>query len=306
MSRLLTGVWNRTPRPFSDHRTTEPLTYRGWKWLWQQRSKIGWESNLFERIEDSEWDVLVILDACRYDTLAAVVDCAVVERAISPASATPGFLKQAKDTDLFNGTTYLSANPQTDAHPPGAESVVDLYETEWDAELSTVPPPSPSTRRPNNDCKAAIGLSHTHCSPTIHTSVRLETRYDRFETVFILLNSTSSTGPIWNHKYSSPMGRFRSTVPAVRIEHCTAYAWNRVKAFATWATSNEYTVAITADHGELFGERGFVEHPVKMNVAPLTTVPWLIFEPDITPPAYELEHQSDNVTDRLAALGYVE
>lgn len=305
MSRLLTGIWNRTPRPFSDHRTTEPLTYRGWKWLWQQRSKIGWESNLFERIEDSEWDVLVILDACRYDTLAAVVDCAVVERAISPASATPGFLKRANAANLFDGTTYLSANPQTDPHPPGAEHVVDLYETEWDTELSTVPPEAVYEEAKHRLQSGDRVVAHTLQPHYPHIcafgdEVR-PVRNGLHPAELDIVDETYLQPQIFLSDGTVPLGRARRS-----YELCTAYAWNRVKAFATWATSNEYTIAITADHGELFGERGFVEHPVKLNVAPLTTVPWLVFEPDITPPAYELENQSDNVTDRLAALGYVE
>lgn len=305
MNRLLTSIWKHTPRPFSDHQTTEPVTYRSWKWLWQQRSKIGWKSNLFERIEESEWDLLVILDACRYDTLASVVDCAVVERAVSPASATPGFLKQANTEDLFDGTTYLSANPQTNLHPPGAKRVVDLYETQWDTELSTVTPDTVYAEARKWLKKGERVVAHTLQPHYPHicmfgNNIR-PVRNGLHPTELDFLDENYLEPQIFLSDGRVSLGRARRS-----YELCTAYAWNQVKAFATWATSEGYTVAITADHGELFGERGFVEHPNKINISSLTTVPWIMFEPDITPTAYEMKAEPDKITDRLAALGYVD
>lgn len=303
MFQPLTAVWRLTPRPFSDHQTIEPFTYRVWKWLWQQRSKVGWKADLFNRIQETEWDALVILDACRYDVLSNVADCGVIEPAVAPASATPGFLKQAKAADIFVDATYLSANPQTDPHPPGAETLVNLHETEWDPTLSTVQPDAiyeeamrrledgdqvvAHTLQPHYPHICAFGEEIRPVRNGLHPA-ELDFVDDEYLEPQIFLSDGSVS-----------LDRARRS-----YEICTDFAWERVKRFAMQATAEGYTVAITADHGELFGERGLVEHPVRVNVPALTTVPWIVFEPETKPPAYE--NKSGDVKERLAALGYIE
>jgi len=107
-------------RSSGDDPETEPFSYRVWKYLWQRGSTaIG--ADLFDRIEGTDWDLLVILDACRFDTLRSVSDCCVVEKAVSPASSTPEFLRQAGERGVFDDTTYVSANPQVNDNPPTSE-----------------------------------------------------------------------------------------------------------------------------------------------------------------------------------------
>jgi len=69
-------------------------------------------------------------------------------------------------------------------------------------------------------------------------------------------------------------------------------------------------VAITADHGEAFGEYGFYHHPVACPLSCVREVPWVettatdteSLRP--TAPHPESTLTTANVEDRLAELGY--
>lgn len=62
---------------------------------------------------DADWDILVILDACRYDLFEAVSDLpGDLERRESKAGNTVGFLRANVAGRDLRDTVYVSANPQ--------------------------------------------------------------------------------------------------------------------------------------------------------------------------------------------------
>jgi len=281
----------------------EPRSYRAWKALWQ-RLPTGRGSTLFDRIRANEWDLLVILDACRFDTLASLADCCVVERERSPASSTPEFLAAAAETGLFSEATYLSANPQVNDHPPGGGRLADISGSDWDPDLETVPPDAVY--------EAALPMVREGEQVVAHT---LQPHYPHITE----LDGEVRPVPGGVHPANHDVLAEQSSLQAVlaqggidleeaRQSHriATRYAWDRARETALELAREGYTVAVTADHGELFGEWGFVEHPVGVRLPGVVDVPWV----QIGPTAFDQETAADaddsGVTDRLEALGYVE
>lgn len=279
--------------------TGEPFPYRAWKWLLQHKPRIGGRADLFDRLESIDWDVLVLLDACRYDTLDAVADTAVVDCVQSPASATPEFLTKAGRREVFADSVYVSGNPQTDDAYLG-ENVrhIPVYADQWDDALSTV--------RPEDIYGAAADEVGDGRPVVAHT---LQPHYPH------VCEIDGRTVPVPNgvhpasyggEKLSS--GGFQAALASgcVDLETmrksyvvATRYAWRRASSFAVGMAEEGYRVVISADHGELFGEYGLVEHPVDVRLPKVERVPWVVFEPgtDAT--------TEDDVTGRLEALGYV-
>ncbi|MFW6435444.1 MAG: hypothetical protein ACOCY1_03590, partial [Halovenus sp.] len=84
---------------------------------------------------------------------------------------------------------------------------------------------------------------------------------------------------------------------------------------ATLVENVDGTVAVTADHGNLFGEWGLYGHPMETPVPALLRVPWATttgqgrrtYTPSLTPPEplpVSRVYGAEAATDRLEALGY--
>jgi len=277
----------------------EPFPYRAWKWLWQHQP-VSRTPDLFDRLEAVDWDVCILLDACRYDVLSAVATNAVVDRARSPASATPGFLRAAQSEDVFDETVYVSGNPQSGKHSPSQNCEhVSVYETAWDDDLSTVRPD-----RLYEEVREHV----TGDRPVVaHT---LQPHYPH------ICQVNGRTIPVpggvhprffadeWYHgeKFQAILANDLIDIDRARrsYEVSVRYAWERASEFAAELVSEGHRVVVTADHGELFGERGLVEHPVGVATDPLVSVPWVVFEPE------QSVETPESVSDRLVALGYAD
>lgn len=97
--------------------------------------------NQKDLIEKRDWDVLIILDACRYDYFEEIYKDYLegeLKKARSPASATIAWLKEIFSEESYNDTIYISANPLTSTpHQTGFYAkdifykVVDVWSHEW-------------------------------------------------------------------------------------------------------------------------------------------------------------------------------
>ncbi|MDG5775388.1 hypothetical protein VB773_10930 [Haloarculaceae archaeon H-GB2-1] len=287
--------------------STEPFSYRAWKWLCQKRFAAGWDADLFDRIDRTDWDALLILDACRYDTVAAVAEFAAVDRAVSPATATPEFLQRAHESGVFEGTTYVSANPQTRKYDPARNyRHVDVAESLWADDVATVPPKPvyEETRRHVEDGDRVV--AHT-VQPHYPHVTELDGEVRAVPNGLHPHNlDVNQDGPFSIQRVLAN-GLVDLDAAMLSYEICAKFAWRTACEFAAELSSDGYTVAITSDHGELFGEWGLVEHPNEIPIRQLVGVPWVVFEP----PNGETEDRPgeadvEEPTDRLAALGYLE
>jgi len=279
--------------------TSEPLSYRAWKALWQHLTSIA-SPDLFDRIEATDWDLLIILDACRYDTLAEIADTAAVERAVSPTTDTAAFLKHARERGSFDGTTYVSANPQTAKHPPGEEiNHVAVFETDWDERLQTV--------RAQDIYDVVTSPLNNGDRVVAHT---IQPHYPHVCAIDGIVrpvpNGLHPAAFEFPTEEPTKMQRILAT-GAVDFDRArrsyraaTSHAWDLASRTGARLAEEGYTVAITADHGELFGEWGFVEHPVDVQVTPLLAVPWVEISPT------SMDEAEETAKENLAALGYVD
>jgi predicted nucleotidyltransferase len=102
-------------------------------------------STLGDYIVEKDWDNLIILDACRYDTFE---QCNTIQGKLgsfnSRASSTGSFVRQNFGDGPYHDIVYISANPNPANHE-GVQStyfadVKEVYDTGWDDDLHTVPP----------------------------------------------------------------------------------------------------------------------------------------------------------------------
>jgi len=105
------------------------------------------EANLMEE----DWDVAVILDACRYDyfkTFYRYYFEGELRRVLSKGSCTPEWFRKTF-TSKYNDVVYVSANPFINSSPYVIKGccakkhfykVIDVWAKHWDSELGTVLP----------------------------------------------------------------------------------------------------------------------------------------------------------------------
>lgn len=298
---LLVRLWHSLGRSSAgDPSPSEPFAYRGWKWLWQRLPSKSPRVDLFDRLESTDWDVLLILDACRADVLADVATSAVVDTVVSPASSTPEFLDAAHRRGVFDDTVYVSANPQTDDRSPGSDlTLVPVHDDGWNDSLNTVPATNVFERvRAHLDASDPVvgHLMQPHYPHICDIDGRTQPvpnglHPEAFSNEWLAdqtLQAVLASGAF-------DLGRARRS-----YEASVEYAWRKASAFASELAAGGMRVVITADHGELFGERGFVEHPVGVRIGPLVRVPWVVFEPVS---GVERERAPG---EQLTALGYRE
>jgi len=96
-------------------------------------------------ITDEEWDVLIILDACRYDIFKEIYSKyfeGVLKLRISPGTCTPEWLVKAFPKRYYPNIVYVTANPYVNTVRPIVNffKIVEVWRTRWNEELGTVHP----------------------------------------------------------------------------------------------------------------------------------------------------------------------
>lgn len=111
--------------------------------------------NQREEVLKKDWDLLIILDACRYDFFREIYDKYLpgqLRPAISPASQTNEWVVKVLKQGDFGDVTLVSGHPQLNSlrsvrGPVGKvnaksifKRVVDVWLEDWDADMNSVPP----------------------------------------------------------------------------------------------------------------------------------------------------------------------
>lgn len=269
-----------------------------------------------------DWDNLVILDACRYDVFERLNTIpGELSSRRSKGSATVEFLERNFSDGPYNDIVYVTGHPNvtlTLADP--FHKLINVWKNEWDHDLRTVPP-APVTRaaakayedhpdkrlivhylQPHypfigetgrNEIDEQAGVEYTRRA-VIGDEPRRDYPYNAWDQV---RRGTLSTEVVWKAYCEN-------------LELVLPYVEQLVEHF------DEKTV-VTADHGNLFGERaGLVpfklyEHPVGIHVEALVKVPWLVVEGEsrkdvIAERADPQRSDIDRKTtvERLRQLGY--
>lgn len=282
-------------------------------------------------VVDADWDLLVVLDACRADLLAEVIQARggdhdglgvggtdlVRETRTSPASATPEWLERtfgAASADRLAEIAYVTGNPFSDSLLDGdrLHVLVEPWRTDWDDRLGTVPP------RPVTDAAVRTGR---------------ETDAER-----LVVHYMQPHFPALDPEAGVPDGDGTGGVTLEAFGDEEMSVWDDLRfgrrsveaAWAAYRDNAERVLAdvdlllrsvdaeravVTADHGNAFGEHGLYGHPGGVDVPVLREVPWYVttatdtgaYEPAGRPGTATgggADHTDSTVDDRLEDLGY--
>lgn len=257
--------------------------------IWAVHSRYPLGTNVFE----FDWDVLVILDTCRVDALQDVASdydwlpgSGDIDSIMSVGSATKEWTASTfidKYEDEISETVYVTGTHQTDTvlnHREMPDDDAGVWApTEWRTVTGNT---LKDLVRANDYARPPInGGMH----PAIVTDIAIE-EYRKQNPERMIVHYTQP-----HHPYSSDAmmhgremtlaeqdpftylmrGGDRETVwdhYINELEHALPFVERLLNAV------NAPEAAITADHGDAFGEYGFYSHPFASFVPPLRWVPW--------------------------------
>lgn len=261
---------------------------------------------------EEDWDNLLLLDACRYDAFAENADLpGTLTQRHASSSSTIEFLKRYLDGRDLTDTVYVTANPQhyrktnlgyvsVDFH-----DVVEVWQEDgWDETFRTVRPETVATateraaeRYPNK--RLLVHFLQPHY-PYIGPTGREHFDNDSLDFFNRVMNGDVEVDDeILERAYRENL-------------ECVLPSVERLLESLRGKT------VVSADHGEMFGERVFplpmreYGHPSGMQTTELTKIPWHSYEGGerkhtVASGSVETESSdvaADVVEERLRDLGY--
>ncbi|WP_122089312.1 alkaline phosphatase family protein [Halalkalicoccus subterraneus] len=265
----------------------------------------------------ADWDTLILLDACRYDMFERCADLpGRLERRRSRGSTTVEFLQANVAGRDLSDTVYVTANPQLYQHRasirPAFHEVVDVWrEDGWDEDHGTVLP--------------GTLTAYARQAVERHPNKRLVVHYMQPHYPFLGSDAGFDKGHldgtgveaenVWNRLLQGTLDLDRSEIWRLYDENLERV----LPSVEELLTELDGKTVVTADHGNMIGERAFPVpfrewgHPRGIYTDELVDVPWLVSESGprrrITRGTVEERAgtvEENVVTDRLRNLGYAE
>ncbi|WP_139173356.1 hypothetical protein [Halogranum gelatinilyticum] len=255
-----------------------------------------------------DWDNLLILDACRFDSFKELNSIeGDLQAKKSRASSTVGFLDSNISNRELHDTVYVSANPQlewkSELFSPDFHDVIHVWKEDgWDSSKRTV---LPSTVN-----EFAVKANEKY------PNKRLIIHYLQPHCPFIGKKGDSYTDgggiDFWPKVRA---GKIDTPVDVL----FDAYHENLEVVLESVEKLTDMIggkTVVTSDHGQLIGERSFpipfrdFGHPQETFVSELVNVPWLEIDGDRraikseSPQGYDKNIEDDVIKERLENLGY--
>lgn len=258
----------------------------------------------------ADWDLLVVLDACRADVFADVVgdgdySFGVGGTATSPASSSTEWLDsvfgRASDDDLAE-VTYVTGNPYSsrtiDTDRLGA--CEEVWQYAWDDDRGTIPP------RPLTDAAIRAGRrAETERLVVHYMQPHFPTVFDGGDDGIALDDWGDQPMSVWEQL------RFgRRTVEDVWADYERNLEAVLEDVELLLSNVDAETAVLTADHGNAFGEHHIYGHPSGVDLPALRQVPWCETTAsddhthDPGDPGGGEATDEETVDDRLESLGY--
>lgn len=265
---------------------------------------LGYGESVFER----EWDLLVVLDACRPDILKEVSSdygfINDVDTMYSKGSYSKQWLQRnftTKYAKTLAKTAYVTGNPYTSQVETSLLGLCDeVWKYGWDSKLGTIPPRPITDRaitlhREQKFDHLIVHYMQPHFPSIVKDGFGARIDPEKIstteKTIFQQLKDGEiSREEVWN--------AYRQNL---------IYVLNEVRILLS--NINAETVVLTADHGNGFGERGIYGHPAHRIHSCLRKVPWM--ETTATdsrshiPETYSKQSNVD-ASERLSSLGYLD
>lgn len=261
-------------------------------------------------IYDREWDLLVVLDACRADLVPPVADdydFLTDETTASVASATEEWIEKSFATaydDDVSETVYVTGNPHSDEglDPGRFRHVEEVWAHSWDDDIGTV--------------LADTVTDHAVAAGRQFDADRFVVHYMQPHHPFVPtpdLNEGIGYGD--ENEYNHIWEKLRRGAVS-REDVWQGYVENLQYVLDSVETLLENfdadTAVITSDHGNAMGEWGVYGHPLYVPLNCLKRVPYCRtsatdrgrYDPDVTI-TLSTDVTVGEVGDRLRDLGYV-
>jgi hypothetical protein len=226
-----------------------------------------------------DWDVLIILDACRCDVFDQQSDLAGdLSTRISRGSNTVEFLRGNFGDKSIGDTVYVTANPQLYRHSDTINAafyeVENIWNSEgWNTEYGTVLPETVTktakkTLKKYTDKRIIVHFVQPH-----YPFIESDTHFDKGH-----LESEEEELNPWDKLMQNKLNISHSRIWDLyeqNLRRCLPHVKELID-------STPYKTAVTADHGNMFGERATPfpirewGHPRGIYTKELVKVPWLI------------------------------
>jgi len=283
-----------------------------------------------ENVYDDEWDLLIVLDACRVDAIRAVAPeydfIDRIDTRLSLGSITSEWLSQTfthEYAEEIAETVYVSANPWTeriftDGVRPEDLSKLPLVWTSWDTvDASQFEHLEPAW---TYESTGEFGIPGGRTPPRYVTDRAIELGRERDAERYVV-HYIQPHAPYTARAFAEgrPLEEKEADFALyLRQGHEKADVWpcyldelrfvlDSVRLLLENFDAD--TAVITADHGEAFGEYGIVEHPTAVPLPQLRRVPWIEASAtdggDYQPVTDSVDESGRvDVESRLTDLGY--
>lgn len=212
-------------------------------------------------VMERDWDNLIILDACRYDSFKQLNEIeGVLEKVNSQATCTPQWLKR-NFTEYYDDVVFVAGNPYvssiaTDGYFDAEEHffhVDHVWEHGWDDDSGTVTPEKMNQRIRELKEK--------------YPEKRFIMHYLQPHEPFIA-GDDFSKGDRWSGRYEKWID------PEIKKPYMNNLEYILEK-LEPLVEELEGEIVISADHGEILGGKyGFIDHPKDVFLGEVCEVPW--------------------------------
>lgn len=278
---------------------------RIWHFICQQANGYFDSGN---SIYAAEWDLLMIVDACRYDLMEDVKDeynfISDMTSCRSVGSTTRNWMAETFTpdvTDEMAETAYLSGNPWSEDHlvESNFAKLEHIWKNAW-IEPGTVPPEAVT------DATIRAGREGDF--------ERIIAHYMQPHYPFIR-EPDLGPGKILEHFGDQPKGDIWDQLQAGNVS--TEVVWGAYRdnlrvvlddISRLLKNIDAQTVVITSDHGNAIGEWGFYGHRPNVPFSSMRKVPWVettATDKDTAELKEWVKPETTNRDDQLSALGYI-
>ncbi|MFB6144605.1 MAG: hypothetical protein ABEJ98_04815 [Candidatus Nanohaloarchaea archaeon] len=227
---------------------------------------------------EKDWDVLIVLDACRYDYYKEFYPSS--GKRVSSASHSREYFRENFSSGDFKDTIYISANPHISPERFAESTDRDLSDVffevhhltldKWDNELGVVPPEALTEKALEQEERYPGKRKIIHFMQPHGPYIQEE----KFDGISEVVKGEAEIADLRD----AYIKNIESVLPEVE----------RLKEKLNGR------VVITGDHGELLGEYGMFSHPYGLKAKELREVPWHVIK-DEKKDFVEYERELNNV-----------
>lgn len=270
---------------------------------------------------DRDWEVLIILDACRVDLMKEVAaqrqehTIGDVMRFQSIAGHSVGWLIRTFDQERVHeveSTAYVTANPHTTmafSHDDTVDErdfflLSEEWKDRWDDSTGTVPPRAVidkaiATYRDHEPDRMIVHCMQPHFPSIPNQEVKSKIQLSKIgeewsDSVWQqLLQNEVSHDKVWE--------AYKENLDLVLDD---------VSLLLSSIDADD--VVVTADHGNAMGERGYYGHSDRAQIPSVMEVPWCpttasdTHQYDPQPEDWQDRASNDSIEDKLRSLGYLD